>query len=86
MVASVAITLVGIGLRIRVLAYLGTGFLAADLLAMVVRGSLDHPNLLWLAGLAVGAGVIALAAFCENHRETLLARLRLLTAELDTWE
>ncbi|HUG91454.1 MAG TPA: hypothetical protein VML55_11500 [Planctomycetaceae bacterium] len=86
MIASVAITLAGLGLRVRVLAYLGTGFLAADLVAMVVRGSVDHPNLLWIAGLATGAAVIALAAYCENHRETLLARLRVMAARLETWE
>jgi hypothetical protein len=66
--------------------YLGTGFLAADLVAMVVRGSIDRPSLLWFAGIAVGAAVIALAAYCERHREDLLQRMRLMAAELETWK
>ena len=86
MVASVAITLAGIGLRVRSMAYLGTAFLLADLAGMVIRGSIDRPGLLWLAGLAVGGGVMALAAVCENHRETLASHLRQLAAELETWQ
>ncbi|MGH7129963.1 MAG: hypothetical protein ACREIV_15435, partial [Planctomycetaceae bacterium] len=41
MLASVLITLLGMGLRVRALAYTGTAFLAADMAAMVVRGSVD---------------------------------------------
>jgi hypothetical protein len=86
MIAAVAITLVAMGLRVRALMYTGTAFLAADLAAMVVRGSLDRPNVLWIAGLVVGAAVLALAAYCERHREHVLQRLRLLAAELQTWD
>ena len=86
MVISVLVTLLGIGSRIRALMYLGTGFLIADLLAMVVRGSIDRPSLLWFAGIAVGAAVIALAAYCERHREDLLQRMRLMAADLETWK
>jgi hypothetical protein len=66
--------------------YTGTAFLAADLVIMLVRGSIDRPNLLWIAGILVGAAVVGLAAFCENHRERLLQRLRGLAAELEHWE
>ncbi|MFM9963225.1 MAG: hypothetical protein ACKV2Q_18610 [Planctomycetaceae bacterium] len=86
MVCSVLVSLLAIGLRVRVLVYSGTAFLIADLIAMVIRGSIDHPNLLWIAGLGIGASVITLGAICENHRESLLSRLRLLTAELQSWE
>ena len=86
MVISVLVTWLGIGSRIRALMYLGTGFLVADLLAMVVRGSIDRPSLLWFAGIAVGAAVIALAAYCERHREDLLQRMRFMAAELETWK
>jgi hypothetical protein len=65
---------------------MGTGFLVADIIAMVVRGSIDRPSVLWIAGILVGASVITLAAWCERHREQLLQRLRLLSAELQTWE
>lgn len=85
MVCSVLVALLAIGLRLRALMYSGTAFLIADLIAMVVRGSVDHPNLLWLAGLGIGAAVITLGAICENHREALLSRLRLMAAELQTW-
>ncbi|MEX0702521.1 MAG: hypothetical protein WD069_10545 [Planctomycetales bacterium] len=86
MVAAVAITLLAIGLRAKPLMYTGTGFLVADLAAMVVRGTIDRPQLLWFVGIAVGLAVIALAAWCEKHREDVLQRLRLIAAELQRWE
>lgn len=86
MLAAVAVALAAIGLRIRALLYTGTAFLLADLVALVARGSVDQPNLLWIVGVALGASIIALGAACENHRETLLARLRGLAAELELWK
>ncbi len=85
MVLSVIVILLAIGLRIRALVYTGSAFLMADLIAMPIRATIDHPTYLWAGGLAVGLGVIALAAICERHRETLLARIRLLSAELAAW-
>ncbi|MEO2016479.1 MAG: hypothetical protein ABGZ53_19145 [Fuerstiella sp.] len=85
MVLSVVVILLAIGLRLRALVYAGSAFLLADLVAMVVRTTVSHPSLLWVCGIALGGGVIALAAFCENHREKLLARIRLVSAELATW-
>ncbi len=86
MVASVAVVFLGIGLRVRALVYTGTGFLLADLVAMLVRGTFDHPNLLWLAGISLGAAVLTLAAYCERNREALLQRMRLLAETLQRWE
>jgi hypothetical protein len=86
MLASVAIVLVAMGLRVRALMYTGTAFLVADLIAMVVRGSIDDPNVLWIAGLALGAAVIALAAVCERNREDLLDRMRVLSEALRQWD
>jgi hypothetical protein len=86
LVASVGIVLLAIALRVRALMYAGAGFLMADLVAMVVRGSLAHPNLLWIVGLGVGAFVVALAAICENRREQLQQRLRIVSAALRQWE
>ena len=74
------------GLRVRALIYTGTGFLLADLVAMVVRGSIDDPNVLWMSGLALGAAVIALGAVCERNREILMARVRVLTETLKQWD
>ena len=85
MVVSVVIVLVAMGLRVKALMYTGTAFLIADMIAIVVRGSFDNPNLLWLVGIAIGAAVIGLAAYCERHREQMLQRLRLLSAQLETW-
>lgn len=86
MAASVAIVLLAIGLRVRALIYTGTAFLVADLIAMLVRESIDHPSMLWLAGLGLGSAVVALAAACENHRELLLERVRRLGFVLQTWD
>jgi hypothetical protein len=86
MIASVAIVLLGIGLRVRAMLYTGTAFLVADLVALVVRGSVDNPNLLWIAGVLVGAGIVALGAYCEKHREDLALRMHLLASTLKTWQ
>lgn len=85
LVLCVCVVLASIGLRLRALMFTGTAFLLVDLVAMVIHSSFDHPQVLWVAGLAIGAGVIALAAVCENQREHLLGRIRLLSAELATW-
>jgi hypothetical protein len=85
MAASVVVTLMSIGLRVRALMYAGVAFLLADLVAVLVRGSIDRPNLLWIAGVGLGAAVLILGALCENRREVLLQRLRILSAELETW-
>jgi hypothetical protein len=86
MVASVGLVILAIGLRVRALMYMGTAFLLADLIAMVVRGSLDNPNILWIAGLAVGGAVLALAAQCERSREDLLRRMHMLAENLEQWD
>ena len=82
---SVAVILMAIGLRLRALVFTGTAFLLTDLVAMVVRTSIDHPGMLWISGIAMGVLVISIAAFCERHRENVLKRIRILTAELATW-
>ena len=63
----------------------GSAFLFADIVAMVIRTTIDHPHSLWLGGLGLGVAVIVLAAICERHRELLLSRIRLLSSELATW-
>lgn len=85
MLTSIVVVIVAMGLRVKALMYTGSAFLLADLIAIVVRGSIDQPSLLWLAGIAVGAAVIGLAAYCERHREKMLQQLRYLTSELETW-
>jgi hypothetical protein len=85
LVLCVCVILLSIGLRLRALMYTGTAFLLTDLVAMVIHSSYDHPQLLWIVGLGVGIGVITLAAICENQRERLLDRIRMISAELATW-
>ena len=85
MVLSVVVVLIAIGMHLKSLMYTGSAFLCADLIGMVVRSTIDHPALLWVCGLTLGAAVIALAAYCEQHREDLLKRIRLITAEFATW-
>jgi hypothetical protein len=85
MVLCVLVILLAIGLRIRALMYTGTAFLLADIGGMLIKSSVDNPALLWVGGIGLGAAVIALAAVCENHRENVLAKIRLLSSELATW-
>jgi hypothetical protein len=83
---SASIVLVAIGTRVRAMMYTGTAFLVADLAAMVVRGSVENRNVLWFAGLSLGGLIIFLAALCENRREVLLQKLRLVAASLERWD
>lgn len=85
MIASVCVCLLAIGLRVRTLLYTGTAFLLADLVALVARGAIDQPNVLWIVGVVIGGAVLTLGAVCENHRETVLSRLRGMSAALETW-
>lgn len=85
MLLSVLVIFAAIGLRIRSLVYAGSAFLLADLVAMVIRSTIHNVNLLWICGVVLGIGVIALAAFFENHRDKLLSRIRIVSAELATW-
>ena len=86
LVLCVVVILLSIGLKLRALVYTGTAFLAADLVAMVVKGSVDNPAMLWVTGLATGIAVISLAAFCENHKEKLLQNIRFMSAQLAAWK
>jgi len=86
MLLSVLVVLLAIGFRVKALMYTGTAFLMIDLAAMVIRSSIDHPGMLWVAGLAIGASVIGIAAVCERNREQFLSRIRVLSAQLSTWQ
>lgn len=85
LIAAVLMVIVAIGLRIRALIYTGTAFLAVDLFAMIIRSTLDNPQLLPLIGVVVGGAVLALAAWSERHREDLLQRVRIVSAQLQQW-
>jgi len=85
MFSATAVLLVAIGLRIRALMYTGTAFLIADLVAMVVRGGIEHPNLLWVVGIGFGAAVLMLGAVLENNREKMLQKLRAVSSQLEHW-
>lgn len=85
MVLCVVMVVLSIGLRLRALMLTGIVFLFVDLIAMVAHSTMEHPGFLWVIGLATGVGVIALAAFCENQRENIMARIRQISSELATW-
>lgn len=85
MLLSVLVVLIAIGLRVRVLMYMGIAFLMADLLTILVRSAIDHPNMLWVSGLGFGLLVIAVGAVCEVYRERLLSKMRILNSELASW-
>ncbi len=85
MVLATLVLLVSIGLRLRALMYTGVAFLVADLIAMVICGGIDNPNLLWIAGIGFGAAIITLGAICENNREKLLQRMRIVSAQMEQW-
>src|SRR5262249_12842423 len=86
MLLSVCVVLGAIGFRVRAMMYAGAAFLVADLAAMLIRGSIDDPNRLWIAGVVLGAGVVTLGAAAERNREALLQRLRGVSAKLQAWE
>ncbi|MEX2216806.1 MAG: hypothetical protein WD768_22015 [Phycisphaeraceae bacterium] len=86
MALSVVIVLGAIGFRVRPMVYTGAAFLIADLIAMVVYGTIDNPSLLWIAGIGLGAAVVTLGALAERNREQLLGRLRRVTAAIAAWE
>ena len=86
LVASVTVVLLGIGLRIRPFLYCGAAFMIADLIAMVVFGAMQDKAVLWISGIAVGTFVLMLGAYFERRREHLLQRLRVLSAQLESWK
>lgn len=86
MAASIVVCLLGIGLRLHPILYSGTAFLIADTIGLVVQGSLERVDVLWIAGIVMGTLVVGLAAYCENHREVVLQRVRWLSARMQAWE
>ncbi|WP_437185324.1 hypothetical protein SH668x_002425 [Planctomicrobium sp. SH668] len=86
MLTSVLMIVVSIGARMKTTMYCATAFLVADMIAVVVHGSMTNPNLLWIVGLVVGFSIIALAAYCEKYRESILSRIRLISADLESWK
>lgn len=86
LIAATLTILVAIGLRVRALIYTGIGFLLADLAGMIVRGCVDQPQLLWVAGLGLGTAVVVIGALAEMKREKLLARVRTLSLALEAWD
>jgi hypothetical protein len=84
LILSVLVILLSIGMRVKLPMYTGVAFLAADLLAMLVRSAVEL-EMLWVSGLGVGIAVIGVAAICEVYRERILSRVRMLSVELASW-
>ena len=81
---SVAGVLVGVMFRIRSFLFLGTGFLALAVVAMIWNAAVNlHWTWLWyVAGILLGLAIIALFALFEKKRDELLA----LVEGLKAWE
>lgn len=86
MLLSVLVILAAIGFRVRPLVYTGTAFLVADIIAMIVVGSINQPSLLWIAGIGLGGAVVTLGAIAERNREALITKLRIVSAAIAAWE
>lgn len=86
MVLSVGVIILSIGFKVRALMYVGSAFLAADMVAVIVKGGSYNPVMIWITGIGLGILVIALGAYCERHRELLLQRLNRLSSALSSWD
>ena len=75
--------MVGIALRIRPFLYLGTIFLTLSIFTMIYYASAQlHWTWIWyVAGIALGSGIIVLFALFEKKRTEMLA----LVDQLKTW-
>lgn len=78
--------LAGIALRIRAYLYLGTLFLLLDVADQLVFFSARYALAKWIVGFGLGLLLVALAVLFESRRETVLARIKAVTAELARWE
>jgi hypothetical protein len=75
MALSVAGVMVGMLFRLRAFLFLGTSFLGIAVLTMIYYASVNlHWTWLWyVAGIALGAAIIALFALFEKKRTEMLA-------------
>ncbi|MEM7587282.1 MAG: hypothetical protein AAF560_28100, partial [Acidobacteriota bacterium] len=72
-------------LRSRSLLTVSTAALVIDLACFLIRLRQTEPLLLWVAGVAFGLGLMALAGLLEHRREMLLQHLRIWGQELRSW-
>ena len=78
---SLAGALVGMWQRVRSMLYLGSGFLLLSIVTVIYHASINlHQTwIIWLVGLACGAGIIAFFAVFEKKRaevDALIGKLR----------
>jgi hypothetical protein len=80
---SVAGMLWGILVRIRAFLFLGLGFLAVDVLAMIWHAAVDrsHTWVWWASGIVLGIAILALFAVFEKRRQDVLQ----LIEEIRRW-
>ncbi len=72
-------------LRSRSLLTVSTAALVIDLACFLIRLRQTEPLLLWVAGVAFGLGLMAVAGLLEHRREVLLQHLRVWGQELRSW-
>jgi hypothetical protein len=82
-VLAVAGVLLGILLRVRAFLFLGVGFLFLDVFAMIWHAAVDNYQtwVWWVAGIVLGAAILALFAIFEKRRNDVLR----LIEEIKRW-
>jgi len=73
----------GILLRVRAFLFLGIGFLFLDVFAMIWHAAVDNYQtwVWWVAGIVLGAAILALFAIFEKRRNDVLR----LIEEIKRW-
>ena len=72
-------------LESRSLLILSTAALLVDLACFLLKLHQTAPMLLWVAGVAFGLSLMAVAAFLEHRRELVLQRVRVWRREFGAW-
>ncbi|HEY9828655.1 MAG TPA: hypothetical protein V6D19_24805 [Stenomitos sp.] len=83
---SLGLIALGLVLRVRALLYVGTLLFLAKVLRVVWLFITDESVLLWALGIALGLGLIWMAATFEARRSQMTALVQYWAATLDTWE
>lgn len=83
---SLGLLIVGLWLRIRAFLYVGTLIFALNALNQLVVLNAAYPFLKWVIGIAVGVGLIWVAADFERRRSQWLQITQTWMQDLDQWQ
>ncbi|ASC72859.1 hypothetical protein XM38_038190 [Halomicronema hongdechloris C2206] len=85
-ILSLAITGLGLGLRVRAFLYGGTVIFGLNAIQQLLWLNANYPFLKWILGIAIGMGLIWLAADFERRRHQWQALAQGWRQELSQWE